>query len=200
MNMKIRIVVPMACLAIAVTCGCNKKEENVPSTQKTESATTNPQQTQPAATNSQQTQPTTVSAALPPALAGKTQVLGGIVALDSINKQTVVTKVDTPVVIGENRIDIQGWAVNDSNKSAPEVVLIELSNVKNNEKYYAAAKRVNRPDIAKAFKESAYNNAGLWLNTDIKVMPPGEYLVNIIQIDNGNAILTSKGYKINKTN
>lgn len=196
MNMNIRIVVSIVCLSTVLACGCKKNEETAPPPQKTEIAPVNTPQAQPEPTKSQQTQPPAFSASLPTALAGKTLTPGGIVFLDSINKH----KPDSTVALkGKNTIDIQGWAINDSNKSVPDMVFIELSNVKNGEKYYSAINRVIRPDIAKGFNVPAYNNAGISLQTDITVIPPGEYLVNVIQVDNGNPIITSKGYKINKT-
>ena len=176
MKMKIRVVIALACLAITLFCGCGKKEE--PAKTQTE--------TLPA-----------FSAVLPSAIAEKIMVTGGKAYIDGLNK----SKMDTIVNIkNEDGFNINGWAFDDKTNTPPETIFIELAPVKDGDKYYIEAKRLEREDVAKYFNKPALKRAAFIQKADIKSVPSGEYEINIIQIANRNAIKTSTGNKINKTN
>ena len=180
MKMKIRVVVPVACLAIALFCGCQKKEESAPSVKQAQTE------------NSQ-----VFSASLPPALTGKTIGSGGKSNIEIINNNRIDQVAD---VKSEDGFELSGWALDDRTKSAPEIVFIELAPVKGGARYYATAGRSDRDDVVKAFNEQEYKKAGYVVKADIKSVPPGEYEINIIQVVDGNPILTLSGKKINKKN
>ncbi len=178
MNMNIRVVIPVACLAITLLCGCSM-------------------------TKSAQTPTETgqfFSVSLPPALAGKTIKRGGISNTDTLNQKQVYA-ID---VKNDDVLEVSGWAFDDSTRSVSEMVFIELVRVesdgRNYAKYYAAASRVERADVAAGFKEPAYMKAGYNLKAGIKSVPPGEYEINVIQVVDGNPLLAPTGKRMNKTN
>jgi hypothetical protein len=176
MKIKIGVVIVVACLAIALFCGCEKKDELA----KTQT------EILPA-----------FSAVLPSALAGKIMDTGGEVCIDYLNKNKMNTIVN---VKNEDGFDMNGWAFDNKTNTAPETIFIELAPVKGGDKYYVAAKRSEREDVAKSFNKPALKKAGFILKADIKSVSSGEYEINIIQIATGNPILTLTGNKINKTN
>lgn len=180
-----KVIIPVACLAIALSFGCEKKVE-APSAPQPQA----PAQAQPQAASG-------FSASLPPALAGKTITPGGKANLDALNQNSAD---ETIVVKSEDGFNINGWAFDEKTKSAPEMVFIELAPVKGADKYYAQAARSDRGDLAKSFKVPAYANAGYNLKADISSVPAGEYNINIVQVVEGNPLLASTNKKINKTN
>lgn len=184
MNMKNRVAIPVACMAIALSYGCQQKEESAPSAPQ-------PQIQVQAQTGS------AFSALLPPALAGKAIAPGGKANLDALNKNNADAIIN---VRSEDGFDINGWAFDEKTKSAPEMVFIELSPVNGGEKYYAAASRRDRDDLAKTFNVPAYKKAAYILNADIKSVPPGEYQISVIQIIDENPVVASTNKKMNKTN
>lgn len=186
MKMKIRVVIPVVCLSVALFLGCQKKEEGTPSAPQTQTQTQKQAVAGPG-----------FSASLPPALAGKTMAPGGKVNVDALNKNNKDAIIS---VNSEDGFDINGWAFDDKSKSAPESIFIELAPVKGGDKYYETAKRSERGDLAKTFNAPAYKKAGFNLKADIKSVPPGEYSINVIQISDGNPIMAPTGKKINKTN
>lgn len=176
MKMKIGVVLSIVCLAITLFSGCGKKEEPV----KTQT------ETLPA-----------FSSVLPSALAGKTMATGGKACVDGLNK----SKMDTIINIkNEDGFDINGWAYDNKTNTPPETMFIELAPVKGGDKYYVAAKRSEREDLAVTFNKPALKNAAFIQKADIKSVPSGEYEINIVQIADGNPIMTPTGTKINKTN
>jgi hypothetical protein len=176
MKMKIGVVLSVACLAIALLCGCANNVELV----KTQT------EILPA-----------FSAVLPSAIAGKIMARGGKACIDYLNKNKMNTIVN---VKNEDGFNIIGWAFDNKTNTAPETIFIELAPVKGGDKYYVAAKRSEREDVAKYFNKPALKKVGFILKADIKSVPSGEYKINIIQIATGNPILPPTGYKINKTN
>ena len=137
------------------------------------------------------------SAVLPSALTGKSMDTGGKVNIDGLNKN----KMDTIVnVKNEDGFDINGWAFDDKTNTPPETIFIELAPVKDGDNYYVAAKRSKREDLAVTFDNPALKNAAFMLKADIKMVPSGEYEINIIQIANGNPFRAATGGKITKTN
>lgn len=176
MKINIGVLISIACLAIALFFGCGQKDE--PANTQTE--------TLPA-----------FSTILPSVLAGKTMDTGGKVNIDGLNKN----KMDTIINIkNEDGFDINGWAFDNKTKTVPETIFLELASVKGGKKYYVAAMRGEREDLAKAFNKPELKKAAFAIKVDIRSIPSGEYQINIIQISNGNPILTPTGIKINKTN
>ena len=181
MKIKVSVVIPAVCLAAVLFVGCGKKEENTLSVRQTRTQVV----TLPA-----------FHASPPAALAGKTVVPGGRVYVDGLNN----SKLATVKVKSEDGFDINGWAFDNKAKSAPEILFIELSPIKGGQRFYAAAERGEREDLAKAFNKPELKKAAYMLKADIKNVSAGEYLINIIQMADGNPIQASTGIKINKMN
>jgi hypothetical protein len=191
MNMKFRIVVSVVCLSTVLACGCKKNEETAPPPpQKSEAAPVSTPQAQPATGQG-------FSATLPPELAGKSIAKGGYANAEELNYKKLVKSAE---VKSKDGFTLFGWAVSNTTKSVPVTVFVELAPVKGGESYYVAATRYDRPDVATYLKDPAYQNAGYKVKEDIKSVPPGEYDINVIQVDNGNALRVSTTKKINKTN
>ena len=189
MNMKFRIIVAVVCLSAVFVCGCKKNEEPAPPPPKTEAAPVTTPQAQPETGQG-------FSATLPPELAGKSITTGGLCSADYFDSKPIDKITEIKSVDG---FQLVGWAFSNSTKSVPETVFIELASVKGGGNYYAAATRFDRPDIVKGYKNPAYLKAGYKVKTDIKSVPPGDYDINIIQVDNGNPIRVSSKKKLNKT-
>lgn len=176
MRIKIVVVIALACLSIALLCGCEKKDEPVKA--QTESL--------PAFSN-----------VLPSVLAGKTLATGGKAFIDGLNKNKMETIIN---VKSEDGFDINGWAFDDKTGTASELMFIELVPVKGGDNYYVAAERREREDLAITFNKPELKKAAFVLKAHIKSVPPGEYEINIVQVADGSPIKTPTGNKINKTN
>lgn len=176
MKTKIKIVLAIVCLVIALFGGCGRNDG--PMKKQVE--------TLPA-----------FSTTLPSALTGKVSVKGGKAYIDGLNKN----KMDAVVTVkNEDGFDINGWVFDDKTGTAPEPLFVELAPVKGGDKYYTEAKRSEREDVAKQFNKPGLKKAGFVIKADIKSVPAGEYQINIIQVVKENPILTTTGGKINKMN
>ena len=174
--MKFRVVIAVVCLAIALLCGCEKKDEPA----KTQMGSL------PAFSN-----------VLPSVLAGKTLATGGKVFIDALNKNTMGTVIN---IKNEDGFDMNGWAFDDKTNTPPETIFIELAPIKGGDNYYVAAIRSEREDLAVTFNKPELKKAAFVLKADIKSVPPGEYEINMVQVADGGPIKTPTGNKINKMN
>jgi hypothetical protein len=178
-----------ACMVAALAMGCSKKEA--------------PKSEAPAPQEAPKVAATTAgegfSATLPSSIAGKTIGIGGKANAEMLNKKKLDKVAD---VKSEDGFEMEGWAVSDTTKTVPDTVVIELVATKGGAKYYATASRKGREraDVAKFFKDSAFNKSGYTVNADIKSVPPGEYEIIVIQLVNGAPVRAYPGKKINKLN
>ena len=191
MNMKRELVLAVG-LAAALLTGCEKKEAGAPAPAPQQEAA------QPAATAAA-TATETFSNSLPAPLAGKKFQVGGKANAELLNKKKFEKIAD---VSSEDGFELDGWAFDEKSKSVPETVVIELVSSADGSKYYATASRSTRKrdDVAKFFKEPAFEKAGYQVNADIKAVPPGEYEIIVVQLIDGKPNRAYPARKINKLN
>src|SRR6185503_3623115 len=73
-----------------------------------------------------------------------------------------------------------GWAADTSTGTVPPVVVIELAG---KQTYYVKAVRLTkRPDVAAALKMPALVNSGYDAMASFRVVEPGEYAFNVLQV------------------
>lgn len=179
-------------LTAALLTGCEKKEATAPAPAPQQEAS----QPAPAATA---TATEAFSTSLPSALAGKKFQAGGKANAELLNKKKLEKVAD---VRSEDGFDLDGWALDDKTKVVPDTVVIELLDTKTGAKYYAPATRNarKREDVAKFFKEAAFEKAGYRVNADINAVPPGEYEIIVVQLIDGKPSRAYPSRKINKLN
>ena len=88
-----------------------------------------------------------------------------------------VTKIDRT-----EPVKLVGWAAEPSTGTVPPVVIVELSS--KGKHFYAPATRITkRADVAAAVKVPAFVDSGYDLLASFKTVTPGEYTVNVLQVD-----------------
>lgn len=114
-------------------------------------------------------------------------------ALDKVGD---VVATDVTPVKRDGTTPLVGWAGDADTSTVPPVILVEL--VSATKKFYAPADRITkRPDVAEALKMPALVNAGYDLLTSFKDVDPGEYAVNVLQVNvAGTAITCSTRRKV----
>lgn len=184
-------------LAAALLTGCEKKEAAAPAPAP-EAAQPAPAATAPAPAPAAAAATEAFSTSLPAAIAGKKFVMGGKAEAELMNKRKLDKIAD---VKSEEGFELEGWAIDEKGKSIPDTVVIELVSA-DGSKYYATASRIprKRDDVAKFFKEPAYQKSGYKINADIKAVPPGEYEIIVVQLIDGKPNRAYPASKINKLN
>jgi hypothetical protein len=81
---------------------------------------------------------------------------------------------------------ILGWAANTDDHVIAEQVYIELSSTAGMH-YWAKAHQYSRPDVAKAFSNSALSESGFTVSADLRSVMPGMYRVKIVLLNGGYA-------------
>jgi peptidoglycan/LPS O-acetylase OafA/YrhL len=127
------------------------------------------------------------SASLPDALSGLSLESGGYCNAEMINNVMISNEA---TVVRKEGLTLVGWAVDDRSAVVPATVIVQLSAMVGERQFYASAGRVTkRPDVAKAFNNPAFENAGYDLASDISVLPVGRYAIRIIQVVQKKAIV-----------
>jgi len=174
-------VIASVCMVFALT-SCEQQEE--PS-QVSKSA---PSPTVPGAQ-------VTFSDKLPAVLAGLPPSPGGPCTVDRVNDSLAAAV--NKVSVGSS-LNMDGWAVDDKAVSVPKIVMVQLTSVRDNAKFYALASRgTKRPDVAQALNNSVYEDAGFDLkDTALSNVPAGRYETSIIQISGNTAVVCDSGRKL----
>lgn len=90
-------------------------------------------------------------------------------------------------IADKTKVSLNGWSADIKATVAPGPVFVELDGPV---KLYAAAQRgLKRPDVAGAHNNPVLQDAGWEANIDMSAAVPGEYKVNILEV-NGTAATT----------
>lgn len=112
-------------------------------------------------------------------------------ALDDVNGQNrIVASAERDHVL-----DLKGWAFDSSTGVVPDVVFVELS-VPEQSSYFGRAVRFQRPDVAQAFGNKAYQISGYATSSSIGAVPAGLYSVRVWQSRDGSAFRCDTGRTI----
>jgi hypothetical protein len=105
---------------------------------------------------------------------------------------------DVATVDADQNVRLVGWAADGATGTVPPIVVLELTREKKS--LYARARRVTkRPDVAAASKVQAFAESGFDVLGNFQNVPPGEYSVTVLQVnDAGNALVcdTRKRLKV----
>lgn len=88
-----------------------------------------------------------------------------------------------------------GWAVDSNSKTAPEVLNLVLKDEKSASFTFQSAKRIDRPDVVKAFKQDAYLKSGFQLVADVSMLAEGTYAISL-QMPVGSNLVTCATKKV----
>jgi hypothetical protein len=101
----------------------------------------------------------------------KGQSLGNIDEINSISP----TK-DSALRVSRNwGLHISGWAVSSTESASASAVYIELGG-----RLFAAHYGIPRPDVAAAYKTSAYSNSGYEADLSLRDFSPGQKILSVI--------------------
>ena len=132
--------------------------------------------------------------ALPTSLNGLTGASGGLCSLDSIN--SVLATEDNPVTRG-GTVLFSGWAVDDKLGAVPVELTIRLSSLDGTHNYYASTtSRGQRPDVAQAHNNPAYELSGFELVASLDSLPAGDYWVSMLQASSANVLTCETKRKV----
>lgn len=92
-------------------------------------------------------------------------------------------------------VDFRGWAVDSNSNTAPEVLNVVLKDVKGTSFTFSGAKRSDRPDVVKAFKQNAFLKSGFQLVADVSTLAEGTYGISL-QMPAGSNLVTCTTKKV----
>lgn len=92
-------------------------------------------------------------------------------------------------------VDFRGWAVDSNSNTAPEVLSVVLKDVKGTSFTFSGAKRSDRPDVVKAFKQDAFLKSGFQLVADVSTLAEGTYGISL-QMPAGSNLVTCATKKV----
>jgi hypothetical protein len=184
------VVVLVACCIAVLFVGCKKKEESV---KKEESI--NKEVSVKKEDNLPNKQGISFSSSLPSSISGKSILPGGNANIEVLNGKLI--KSTNKLSKGE-KFHLEGWAIDTKTKTVPITVIIQLASLDGKDNYYAQGERIDkkRPDVAKLFNDNTYETSSIVLKTDVSPVPPGTYVVKVIQFTDNNPIVVDTGKKI----
>lgn len=94
-----------------------------------------------------------------------------------------------------SKVDFRGWAVDSNSNTAPEVLSVVLKDVKGTSFTFSGAKRSDRPDVVKAFKQNAFLKSGFQLVADVSTLAEGTYGISL-QMPAGSNLVTCTTKKV----
>jgi len=126
---------------------------------------------------------------LPAIIAGRDFVARGKAYVDNLNGKPLAA-INIMEKAKLDSLSLDGWAVDDDSRTVPPKVMVELKATAGDCVYYAAATRMSpvRPDIAENFKVPSFITAGFCLKAGIRLIPPGQYAINVIMQSRGDAL------------
>lgn len=92
-------------------------------------------------------------------------------------------------------VDFRGWAVDSNSNTAPEVLSVVLKDEKGTSFTFSGAKRSDRPDVVKAFKQDAFLKSGFQLVADVSTLAEGTYGISL-QMPAGSNLVTCTTKKV----
>ncbi len=117
-------------------------------------------------------------------------------ALDAINGEgRAVAYASASASASASIVDFRGWAVDSNSNTAPEVLSVVLKDVKGTSFTFSGAKRSDRPDVVKAFKQDAFLKSGFQLVADVSTLAEGTYGISL-QMPAGSNLVTCATKKV----
>jgi hypothetical protein len=126
---------------------------------------------------------------VPPEIARRHVVQRGKSALDSFNG-SVGDNTGTFVSPAEGALSCSGWAFDDQEKSTPEDVWIELTDVASGRHHYWHVRRYSRPALAAAVKVPSVVNSGFQCEPVRYRIPAGTYRARVYQLAGDQALVS----------
>lgn len=87
----------------------------------------------------------------------------------------IAGKPDTIVYVNPGKIEISGWAFDDIKHTTSGELEIHLDGAQGEPILVKNPSRISRPDLSKAFNNSALDLSGFIFNVDTSALPPGAY-------------------------
>lgn len=93
------------------------------------------------------------------------------------------------VQISAGQVDIRGWAFDKNTQTTPANLDVILKDAQGKSTVLTGAKRGERPDVAKLFKNDAYLQSGFWLKTDVSALASGVYGITLKMAEGDRVIV-----------
>ena len=117
-------------------------------------------------------------------------ILGGFCHIDSIND--VSGEITSPHIVSRDRsvLKVVGWATvsGKDGLTASDIAIALKPNAPSGARLFAAASKGKRPDVADYFKNLASVDSGFKVTIDLSDVPPGTYILEVIQHKDGKNI------------
>lgn len=108
---------------------------------------------------------------------------------------SIAGKPDAIVYVKPGKVEISGWAFDDSKHVIAQDLQIHLTGVKGEPIIGKDPLRIDRPDVAKAYNNKELTNSGFNFNLDTLSLPPGSYGITLyIPDENVLYVCQSKKY------
>jgi hypothetical protein len=110
---------------------------------------------------------------------------------------SIAGKPDAIVYVKPGRVEIRGWAFDDSKHAIAQDLQIHLTGAKGEPIIAKDPVRIDRPDVAKAYNNKELTNSGFNFNLDTSSVAPGSYGVTLhIPKDNVQYVCQSKKFVV----
>lgn len=113
---------------------------------------------------------------------------------DKCSVDFIAGKPDAIVYVKPGRVEISGWAFDDSKHVTAQDLQIHLNGVKGEPIIAKDPVRIDRPDIAKAYNNKELTNSGFNFILDTSSLAPGTYGVTL-HIPKRNALFVCQSKK-----
>jgi hypothetical protein len=101
---------------------------------------------------------------------------------------------DASIVRRDEVVSLMGWGADAAAGTVPPVIVIEIAGP--TKKFYASATRsMKRPDVAVALNAPGLANAGFEMLASFRNVDPGDYLVNIFQVNAAGEALACETHR-----
>lgn len=94
-------------------------------------------------------------------------------SIEVIN-ENLISKIKEPISINENKIKISGWAIDQPAKKSASNVIVVIDG-----KDYKATYGIERPDVAKFYKNKAFTNSGWRIEIPAKIIGKGKHKLKL---------------------
>lgn len=110
-------------------------------------------------------------------------VLSDKCSLDAINGKT-----DPLVRVKAGVVEFGGWAVDSTTNTVPATLQVFLKDSGSFSYSLEAPHKIDRPDVAAAFKQDGFLKSGFLFQADLSSLKPGAYALSLKMPDDGRLV------------
>lgn len=107
---------------------------------------------------------------------------------DKCSLDTIDGKPDPLVRVKAGVVEFAGWAVDSTTHTVPATLQVFLKDSGSFSYSLEAPHRIDRPDVAAAFKQDGFLKSGFLFQADLSSLKPGAYALSLKMPDDGRLV------------